>query len=136
MFLKSMVRCISTVFPLFYWNESPSFQLVGLSDGGNLTLWLWISRKRERPVLWKVANVYVTTTYTVHITHITFFWNEVEHRRNLIKYSGIIEQRLLFQTHKIGFQKIFLSDNIARFLLIYKFCLLARFFSSLQLFLF
>ena len=105
--------------------ESPSFQLVGVSDFGNLTLWIGISRKRVRPMLWKVASVYVTAPYIVHITCVTFFWNEVEHRHNLIKCLGVIEQRLV---SNIGLQKILLSDNISRFLLIYKLCLLVSFF--------
>jgi len=75
--------------------ESPSFQLVGVSDFGNLTLWIGISRKRVRPMLWKVASVYVTAPYIVHITRVTFFWNEVAHRHNLIKCLGVIEQRLV-----------------------------------------
>lgn len=80
-----------------------------------------------RPTLWEVASVYVTTTYTVHVTCVRFFWNEVGH--SLIKYLGITEQRFLFQTHKPGFQKTLFSDNISRFLLISKLCLLRRFFS-------
>ena len=105
--------------------ESPLFQLVGVSDFGNLTLWIGISRKRVRPMLWKVASVYFTAPYIVHITCVTFFWNEVAHRHNLIKCLGVIEQRLV---SNIGLQKILLSDNISRFLLIYKLCLLVSFF--------
>lgn len=76
-------------------------------------------------MLWKVASVYVTAPYIVHITRVTFFWNEVEHRHNLIKCLGVIEQRLV---SNIGLQKILLSDNISRFLLIYKLCLLVSCF--------
>lgn len=111
--------------------ESPSFQLAGVSDFGNLTLWIGISRKRVRPMLWKVASVYVTAPYIVHITRVTFFWNEVEHRHNLIKCLGVIEQRLV---SNIGLQKILLSDNISRFLLIYKLCLLVSCFFFLASF--
>lgn len=52
--------------------------------------------KTVRTIFWKASNAYVTTIHIVYNTYIRFFWNDIEHTYNLIKYQGVSEQRFFF----------------------------------------
>lgn len=123
---KSMVRY--KFQPSSLWAQQKSF--ISINRG----YWFWkleppvinIKEKSEAYIMgsWQcLCHNYLDCAY--HMCQILLEWGG--NRHSLRKYSGVTEQRFLFQTQNIGFQKTLFSDNVCRFLLICKLCLLVRF---------